>query len=173
MKIMYEKLKRSPADFISVPEFAELHNICANQVYSYRSMGKIKDGVITGNWRETEIDNGYYTDTVAFTDFVYEKASENYEFLNEFISKSSIARLMTLLDCGKRKYLCYASFMTYKINNDNPYTILKTKPNALIWDYFRFSNWIVRIVENTGLDTEDSIAKYIALSRKERACFTS
>lgn len=148
-------------NFITVKEFALRHEMTPSNVHVCKHNGIVPDCSLSYDGRSYLIDEAYFLRRDAFVRSVYIEAQNNYFAIHDILnSNSAISRLIIALG-GTRSFLGYTQFMADSLFVNKPRSILCTRICFTMWEFWRISRWLVKIIYITGFTDEKSIMRYI------------
>lgn len=145
-----------------VADFAEKYSISVDCLYVAKKNGAIPDGGLCGLQKgDYRVNESFFLRREAFAYKVRKEALENYYALHDAMkSNASIARLIIAFG-SKRSFDSTAQFMSDGLFKNKPYTILANRISGTLWEFWRSSRWIIRVIKRIGSCDEKSIIEHI------------
>ena len=103
----------------------------------------------------------------SFSRLVRNESQENFYELTEYLSASAVARLIVMLG-GKVSTSVYSDFFCNRLFRNKWFSVLSNPIGSTLWEFWRISRWLVKIVREVQFHDERVIAQYI-LDRRECA----
>jgi len=146
------------ANFITVKEFCLRHGVSTMNVYQR----EFADGVLSREVFPAVIDENYFIRRDAFARRVREEAQENFFELSEFFdgNASAVARLIAALG-GKVSSTVYSDFFCNRLFRNKWFSVLSNTISSTMWEFWRISRWLIKIVREVGSHDERVILQYI------------
>ena len=124
-------------------------------------------GVFTGTKKNCMVNETYFVRRKALFNRVKRENEDNYYFLTEFLSCSSIARLFVAMGSNSSEN-SYTTFLNRGLLTFRETSILHTVIPSQKWEFWRLSNRLIKIIKKLKDKSEHSILLYI----KEHNCGT-
>ena len=148
-------------NFIPVKEFARRHDMTVSNVHVCKFNGIVPESALMYEGKSYLIDEAYFLRRDDFVRDVYIQAQNNYFAIHDILGKnSSISRLIMALG-GTRSYYGYTQFMSDCLFLNKRGTVLANRVNFSLWEFWRITRWLVKIVQSIGSSDEKIIMQYI------------
>ena len=151
-------------NFMTVKEFSLKHGVVRNHLCVIKD--KIPSGVVVKGDVYHLVNESYFVRRDDFSRLVRNESQENFYELTEYLSGSAVARLIMALG-GKRRFQDYVQFFSdYLFKNKDTSVLSNDVPDGL-WDFWKHSRWLVKIVREIGFTDERIITQYILDRRSD------
>lgn len=139
--------------------FNEKYEVSKNNTSAFKAKNKTP-GVFIGKRKDCKVNETYFLRRKAFINRVKLENQDNYYHLTEYLSCSSVARLLEVMGSGNEN--SYTSFLSRGVFTSKDTSILDTTVSKLTWEFWRLSRRLVKIVEKLENKSEESILLHLS-----------
>ena len=145
--------------------FNEKYGLSKHNTSVFKAKNKTPN-VYIGKRKNCMVNETYFLKREAFINKVKQENLDNFYYLAEHLSSSSIARILVAMGSGSEN--SYAVFLSRGIFTSKTTSILDTTVSKLTWEFWRLSKRIIKAAERLKDKNEHLILLYL----KEYNCGT-